>query len=168
MYIFTDIFRSILCCCQPLQETTYLHRQSHRTLQRKEAPWSATSCICHHRFSIQKHVARWVFCLVCIYKKCILDIRLSTYWEIQHWILGINLKHSPTCLQLSMILFNWYSTCDISVGKQHKFFVNIRMSILVFSLHRFRKKTQKAEVPGSAMNTDFKDVWATYYYNMLK
>lgn len=55
-----DILRPVLCSCQPIQETSHLHWESYRTLQRQKAPWGTSTCFCYHRHSIQEHASRCV------------------------------------------------------------------------------------------------------------
>ena len=57
---FSDILWAVLCCSQPIQKASNLHRKSNRIVQREETPWSPAPRLCNHRLSLQKYAARYV------------------------------------------------------------------------------------------------------------
>ena len=61
----SDVFWFILCRSQSLRQIAYLYRKDHWIVQRQKTPWSASSRICHHRYSLQ-------VCICCPYIKLIL------------------------------------------------------------------------------------------------
>ena len=56
----SDVFWFILCRSQSLRQIAYLYRKDHWIVQRQKTPWSASTCICHHRYSLQ-------VCICCPY-----------------------------------------------------------------------------------------------------
>lgn len=74
---FADILWPVLCGSQPLQEAAHLHGEDHWFVQGQETTRSASARLCHHRFGLQVHVARYVCLQFCFFGQFIFWLSLG-------------------------------------------------------------------------------------------